>query len=206
MADNGGFTALSHAAMTGRCTAASYLLSVGGNDAAMRAGTGSSTLAVAVLQGHAPMVRLLLDKGMDAVGGTDAILNSFGFAIEGGHAIILHMLLDAHSRGSANDVTWVQVIGKVRDQPVLHVAVASGSLATIHVLLAAGADDTSLNPDGKRASDVIGQSAEGDPDPAQEAAIARILERGPAFRARSWTWLARGNPRTDGTLLQKHGP
>lgn len=80
--------------------------------------------------------------------------------------------------------------------PFLHYAVKFGCLSVVHVLLAAGADERALSPDGKRASDMIEQGR----PPAEEAAIGRMLERGAAFRARSWTWLAGVNSRIDEAL------
>lgn len=62
----------------------------------------------------------------------------------------------------------------------------SGTLATISLLLAAGADEAVLAY-GKMASEVINQPHGGRvKGPAEKAATRRMLARGPAFRARSW--------------------
>lgn len=76
---------------------------------------------------------------------------------------------------------------------VLNLAAACGSLATVRVLLSAGADETSVDTSGQRAADVVGLGqAPGEArDPDTEAAIRRALERGPAFRARSLAWEGR---------------
>lgn len=75
----------------------------------------------------------------------------------------------------------------VEGVPMLHHAASSGSLPMVWVLLSAGTDETIADASGERAAYVIGvdrPSGEAR-DPVTEAAISRVLERGPAFRARS---------------------
>lgn len=80
---------------------------------------------------------------------------------------------------------------------MLHFAAEFTSLGAVKLLLAAGADEAAVDNHGALPRDVIGtaQPEFGPPiesDPTNEAAIARVLKRGPAFRARSWAWPAGG--------------
>lgn len=77
--------------------------------------------------------------------------------------------------------------------PVLHHAAVCGILATISVLLAAGADETVVNLKGETASEAICSPYDGRlKGPAEKAAAVRMLAQGPAFRTRSWVWPVTG--------------
>lgn len=71
-------------------------------------------------------------------------------------------------------------------------AASRGSIPTVAVLLAAGADEQARDDDGHRASDFAGMSLPTDEINAasKTSAVKRTLERAPAFRARSWAWAA----------------
>lgn len=79
--------------------------------------------------------------------------------------------------------------------PLIHVATRCCSLRAAHVLLSAGADETAVDARGQHASDLVGDFQAGDnkKDAARERGFRRMLQRGPAFRARSWTWTVETN-------------
>lgn len=203
MADNMDYTALSHAAKFGPCYAVSYLLSAGASDEALLAHTGNSALLRSIEEGQEDKVRLLLDEGMDAVGGIPAMSMALQLAIEGRRVAILQMLVAVGVGADVSEEHWARHTLDDAGVPALHYAAAFGSLSTVHVLLAAGADETAPSSDGKRASDVVGQGRPA----AEEAAICRMLERGPAFHASSWLWLVGVDSALGGTpAVRNQGP
>lgn len=182
-----GYTPLCVAAMTGRERVVLHLLQRGAeHQPAVRGTNILSPLAVAAALGHGEVLRILLYQGVDVVGSTESIASAIASAVRNGRAKCLDTLL-GHFEG---DVTRRRFARWSQDGvPLLHFAVSFGQLVTLDVLLAAGADETAVDGDGRRAREVIG--SQGGVDLATEAAIFRILERGPAFRAASWRWRAR---------------
>lgn len=80
------------------------------------------------------------------------------------------------------------------NMPILNVGAGQANPAIVGVLLAAGADEMATHPGIVRASDFVDAREPVDEGDAENrAAIHRTLERGPAFRARSWTWPSRRN-------------
>lgn len=72
---------------------------------------------------------------------------------------------------------------------MIHCAAGHCSLRSVHVLLSAGADETARDLEGACAKDCIGvHLLEDRQDPKIIAAVGRMLARGSAFRACSWTW------------------
>ncbi|CAM9680132.1 unnamed protein product [Ectocarpus fasciculatus] len=141
--------------------------------------------------GYENILRVLCsERGMDAVGGGAAVIpTSLACATRRGKARILRLVLAAE--GQERQEHWARhrlVLGR----PLVYLAAAYGVLANVKVLLAAGAVETDTDPDGYAASEVIGaQLTSGNNlDPLEAAAIGRELQRGPAYRARSWAWPA----------------
>lgn len=193
LADMSGCSALFYYSALGHRMAVSLLLSAGASEKAALAKTGRCALLGAVEMGQENVLRLLLHEGLEAVGGMQAISVAVEAAIEDRRPACLRMLLAAKVGAGVGEEYWANKTLKRARVPPLHSAAAVGSLATVRMLLAAGADETALSSDGKRACDCIGRRTRGDRDAAREAAIGRMLERGPAFRARSWAWLVRVN-------------
>lgn len=80
---------------------------------------------------------------------------------------------------------------------LVHVAAIFCYPAAVSILLNAGADDEARYQVDLTARDIIGQSPpwtdqrRTDPhqkDPSEVVAIRRMLDRGPAYRARLWAW------------------
>lgn len=73
--------------------------------------------------------------------------------------------------------------------PILHVAAKCCSIPAVHVLLGAGADTDNADTNGTLAIDQIGPLLPDDNrNGSTEEAVRRMLQKGPAFRARSWAW------------------
>lgn len=157
-------------------------------------------LRVAACGGHVDALRLLMDAA-EALGGLEVTIPS---AIQA----TCTAASKAYTEEGENPERWVGVLqmllaveGEERKghwakswyahSPVLHHAAVSGTLATISLLLAAGADETVLNLYEQTASEVMCEPHDcRTKSPAEKAATRRMLARGPAFRARSWVWPA----------------
>eukprot|EP00752_Nemacystus_decipiens_P014973 g13331.t2 len=208
--DTDGNTALMHAAANGQGLTLSSLLAAGANDEAAWKKNGKSALLTALSVGRVGMVKLLLDKGFDAVGGELAIPEAMRYAVQFEQIAILQTLLDVQGEASraiwANRPVWTgpRVVDLSPTQPrglelfilaasfgvpMVHCAAEFCSLRSVHVLLASGGDETAPDVKGACAKDLVGVKLPHDErDPRTLAAVRRMLARGPAFRARSWAW------------------
>ena len=183
--DNFGYTPLRYAVGEGEETSVAFLLAAGASDKNIWWQKQTPSLWLAVENGHERIVRILVAAGVDVIGGSTAMLGAMTRASGKGHARILGMLFRVE--GEARQKRWArQMAGNV---PILHHAIMYGSLATVHVCLAAGADERFVTPTGVRADRVIRPAPPSANKPVElRAAIGRMLRRGPAFRARSWAW------------------
>ncbi len=214
--DKRGNTALMHAAANGQGRTLSSLLAAGANDETAWK-EGNSALLTAISVGQSDMVKLLLEEGLDAVGGKLAIPEAMRYAVQHEQIAILLLLLGVD--GEANREIWATrpvwtgpvvldlppaesrglqlwILAAGFGVPMVHCAAMFCSLRSVHVLLAAGADETALAHDGMCAKDCVGVKLPQDMvDPRAVAAVRRLLARGPAFRACSWTWPAAATSR-----------
>lgn len=138
------------------------------------------------------LVRVLVTgRGMEAVGGGACVIPSaLACVARRGAAPVFRLVLAAD--GEKRQAMWANYCGVV-DMPVLSFAAGYGILPNVKVLLAAGANETKIGPDGSTASGVVGTLVpQGGLPPRkqrkEEAAIRRELKRGPAYRARSLLW------------------
>lgn len=178
-----GGTPLCCAASSGYTGAVSCLLSLGASDRTLWLEKGASALIGAVQEGREGVVGILLDGDIDAVGGAAAISKAIRTAVRKGEARILHRLLGVVEEEKR--ALWAREIsGGV---PLLSHATAAGSLGAVNILLRAGAREN-VGLAGNRPGECIGAALAGRVGPAQGAAIARTLSRGPAYRARSRAW------------------
>lgn len=175
-----GHTPLCIAAMHGREGMVMHLLRQGAKQPVFPDAEIPPPLVVCVEENHGEVLRILLDDGGGSMEVIRAALNS---AICNGRAKILQALIGRFGELFAR-LSQVGV-------SVLHLAVMYDHLPTVSVLLATGANETAADIDGDLAIDMIG--AQHDTNPATEAAMFRMLERGPAFRATSWKWRASMN-------------
>ena len=175
---------------SGQDTTVSQLLAAGARQPQQQgrpAGTPTCPLKHAVHRGHEKVVAVLLDRGLPALGQTSlALPPAIVSAVLNMHPKILHMLLSAE--GEDRRAFWANYTpsGPSGVCPPLVQAVAQSSLAVVTVLMASGADE---NTHGLRdhvgIKSKIGERLDRE---RVDAAICRTLERGAAFRARSWAY------------------
>lgn len=197
-ASNEGLTPLFVASQFGHARVVKQLLSAGASNKAVW-GHQACPLRVAVDQGHDEVVGLLLTpRGMEAIGGASAVPDSITTAALKGRARILNLLIGVEGDEYRED--WAKL-------SMLHDAASGGHLATISVLLAAGADEKRVGTNEMSVAEVAESYL-----PVEERsekrskAVHRILARGPAFRARSWAWPKKGSPvAADGGVFRAPG-
>lgn len=182
-----GFTPLAVATVNNREGAVRALLSLGASDTALFQTHRTSSIFYAADRRLESMVRLFLGEALEAVGGLPAVAQVVCESVQYENARILRLLIAVEGEGRKR--RWATQV--VQGVPMLHGAARFGSLAAVKVLLAAGADESTVNFMGRRAGQMIGaQMPDNERDQATEAAIGRELQRGPAYRARSWAWPA----------------
>lgn len=143
-------------------------------------------LGMAVFNNDEKIVQLLLDKGVEAIGGPYVFHGAVGGAIQTGRARLLEKLLAVE--GEERKEHWAGTFYK-GSVPMLHFAAAFCSVASVGVLLAAGANEIQRDYRGTCASDHVGRRVPVEQaSPSQNAGLRRMLERGPAYRACSWAW------------------
>lgn len=184
--DDKGFTPMGTASLRGQLAAVEYLLAAGACDKDVAPERAS--IFWAAEGGRDNMVRVMLEHGnIDSLGGLRAIPDSMGVAIQGRKARMLQRLISVEGEGRRR--AWAECV--MRHRPAIHLAAVWVSLRALSVLLAAGAKEGAMDVQGECASDIIGVAMETfERDPHKEAALYRMLQRGPAFRARSWAWPA----------------
>ena len=215
--DNNGCTSLGIASFWGHASTVSFLLSAGAHEPApWIAGFRNGALMLAVERNRQNVVRILLDQGLAAVGGLLVVTQAMRSAIHQEFIGILQLLLDV--QGEENRGLWANyrvfcfsesefAVETQPDRanlvragryccPTLQLAAGYCSLRAVHVLLSAGADETAVDSQGHRASDLVGnvRGIVCECDPANVSGLHRMLRRAPAFRARSWAWQAGTDP------------
>lgn len=143
-------------------------------------------LDVAVSHLRFGVVRILLDRGLEAIGGSSVLPNAINIAIMGPkRQQALRMLLDAEGEARRPHLAR----SSFNRTPMIGWAAASCSLSSLNMLLSASALETAQDLFGRVPSDIVGRDLEGhEKSPATEAAVRRMLARGPAYRARSFAW------------------
>lgn len=196
-----GKSALHVAAVNGNADAVSLLLSAGATHP-VTMDHEHCPLTVAVVCEHEDVVRVLVERGLDALGGAAYIVPiALAGAVSRGRRRILRMVLAAE--GEEKQTQWTRCPGFMAGT-LLHYAAGYIVPGSVSGLLAAGADETAMDAAGQLPIDVIGTMDTENPpispltprtptrkrDPVKEAEIRRMLLRAPAFRARSWMWPA----------------
>lgn len=146
-------------------------------------------LTSTVAKNYGEILCILLDHGMRAVGNILSIASAMEAAVRHGRVKGLDALL-GHFEGNGDTR---QRLARLRrsGEPLLHFAVSIGRPAIVSVLLAAGADETATDKDGRLPSEMT--DSENGIDQATKTTLLQTLERGPALRAASWRWPARMN-------------
>lgn len=144
-------------------------------------------LAAAAKAGYEGVVRILLNEGFEAVGGTETLPMSLHRAVCYRHPRILRLLLEVS--GKQSQPLWANIY--LSGRSLLHYGAGYCCPASVNVLLAAGADEATRDMQGRSPRDVIGVDLGQErvqTDQGKKVAIRRMLEQGPAYRARSWAW------------------
>lgn len=184
---------------------------------------GMCPLGAALKEGHAGVVRLLISgsgrgggggmgPGLDAIGGAIMIPNAMYGAVRFGRVAELRLLL-ALARDPGERAEWLRApFSSPEHRRLLHLAAGFCRPAAVAVLLRAGASEALADSLGRVPGDAIGvdASAGGRPrDGGRELAVRRMLERGTAYRARSWAWgcdkAGSGGGATSITVLPRRG-
>lgn len=191
----GGETPLFMACYYGQEAVLSRLLTLGAvrpDDACKISG-----LTTAVHKDLIGVVRVLLNQGMNALGGKTAVLRSAMYASVRFHRAKILSLLRADGEPMRSALANTAIMDK--GMRLLHYAAGFCCPDAVSVLLEAGADETARDAgrggvEGRVPLDMIGEGiglpGEFDMDRGKELAIRRMLQRGPAYRARSWAWPA----------------
>ena len=200
----GGRTPLGIAVSAGHEKAVLHLLSAGANEseAPLVSRDLQGPLSVTIFFKNESMMRLLLKEGLPAIGGAArAIPQALAHAVStsglSGYMRYVRLLLE---------VEWAERVGhwakcSYKGWTMLHHAASNVAVAAVGVLLHHGAEETAVGSCGKTAMECVARAPDGrDPnmyfhsaaerDPETVAAVRRLLGRGPAYRARSWGWLA----------------
>ncbi|CAM9587460.1 unnamed protein product [Laminaria digitata] len=167
-----------HARMTSR------LLALGAVHTNPMDVTGAMPLVAATVAGFERVVRVLINDGMEAVGGRWNFHITLYGAVNGSWPRILRLLLAVG--GEHMRPHWAN--SETDGRQLLHHAAAIGYPTVVSLLLAAGANEAVHDSEGRIPRDDIGvELDEGvQMDRGKEVAIRRMLERGPAYRARPW--------------------
>ncbi|CAM9578697.1 unnamed protein product, partial [Hapterophycus canaliculatus] len=129
-----------------------------GADPELRDVDGSTALHIAASMGRAEenIVRLLLDSGLEAIGGRLAVAPAaMETAFRAGRTRILGMLLAVE--GVERRELWAGL--SVEGSSMLHLAAAYGAVAAVGLLLASGADESAVDSKGRSVSEVVGSRA-----------------------------------------------
>lgn len=189
-----GFTPLCAAAKQGHESAVRLLLSVGASDKEGWRKHRETSLGCSAERGHEGVTAALLAAGLDAVGGVEAVRDAMLRAIKSDHPRSLDMLLGIE--GEKMRARWAKIDSR-EGFPMLMFAAVGCCLSATSVLLAAGADERVFEERMGPKGEIVGRALEeAAKDEAKEAALVRMLERGPAFRAQSYRWPARTSAAT----------
>lgn len=163
--------------------------------------SGRCPLVEAVIRGLVGVVRVLINEGgIEAVGGDAVLPRSMGIAVRFGRARILRLLLSVDGKEGR---LWANAV--IKGRYLLHDGAGCSVPAAVSLLLEAGADEAPRDSLGRIPGDIIGAYRGRFDDPQmnrrKDVAIRRMLQRGPAYRARSWLWPS-DEEETDATVCR----
>ncbi|CAM9621089.1 unnamed protein product, partial [Laminaria digitata] len=147
----------------------------------------SCPLGLAVMLDSVGVARVLINEGgIRAVGGKEALTSALEHAVTDRRARMLRLLLAVDGRERRSE--WANV----EDGYLLHFGSAYCHPAAVSILLEAGGDEAAPDSAGLVPLEVLAQGVTEEDDlqmvPGRIIAIRRMLQRGPAYRARSWAW------------------
>ncbi|CAM9136674.1 unnamed protein product [Laminaria digitata] len=142
-------------------------------------------LSIAASKGFEGVVRVLLREGLEAVGGRIMLRYAMHTAMRDHRARVVRLLLSANGEEGRLALANTRLF----DGDVLHYGAGFCCPASVNVLLAAGASEAARDTQGRTPREVIGANLLQEDLPMnrqKEVAVRRMLEQGPAYRARSW--------------------
>ncbi|CAM9449895.1 unnamed protein product [Laminaria digitata] len=170
----------------------SKLLSMGAMQRIPAHETDTSPLMMAAGRGLVGVMRVLINEGgIWAVGGSDGLSQALYMAVHFKRTTILRLLLAAVG-DNEDRPSWANT-SNAEGTRLLHNGAGLCYPAAVSILLEAGADEAARDTSGRTPLDVIGAEL-GREDKVhrmyrgKEVAVRRMLQRGPAYRARSWAW------------------
>lgn len=189
-----GFTPLGKAAAGGEAAAVSRILLLM-STVAWRPPPGATTttsrsrcpLNVAMEASHWNVVEVLLDN-LDPIKGSVDFGSAISSALVTKRVRLLKRLVSAVGKKRKQKKCLASM--SFSSSPILHIAAAQADPLTTSVLLAASGEETAVDAVGRSARDVLAMSPDVDSGLPEVAATRRMLERGPASRARAWAWPA----------------
>lgn len=186
--DQDGRRPLRTAAKEGHESTVRLLLSVGATDKEALVEDRRTSLEWQAIMGHGGVVDVLLVTGLEAVGGIEAVRAAMTETIKHVHPRILDRVRGIE--GGEMRAWWAGADAPIGDGVhLLLLAAMVCCLAATSVLLAAGANERVFEISELVLSELIGEALDEDNrDEARVAALGRMLDRGPAFRARSYCW------------------
>ncbi|CAM9953176.1 unnamed protein product [Laminaria digitata] len=199
-----GATPLFMACGKGNERMVSKLLSLGAMQPMTPRASDTCPLMVAVIKGFVGVVRVLINEGgVRAVGGEIAFAEALQRAVEARPLGMLRLMLGVD--GEERRSEWANTYHK--GTHLLHVGADRCHPAVVSILLKAGADEAARDREGRFARDMIGRVRRQDElqmnraqmDQGNVTAIRRMLQRGPAYRARSWAWPSEEEGNADGS-------
>ncbi|CAN0151274.1 unnamed protein product [Laminaria digitata] len=186
-----GATSISCACYEGHEGVVSKLLALGAMLRMPRDDSGMLPLGLAVDKGFVGVVRVLMKEGgIKALGAGTVFPRALFKAIRSRQAKILRLLLTVDGEEGRSE--WANT--SVEGRHLLHYGAGYCYPAAVSVLLEAGADEAARDLQGRTPGAVIGRLLEVgrgvEPQMVRgaEVAIRRMLQRGLAYRARSWAW------------------
>lgn len=181
-------TCLMHVARTGRPELVRIMCEAGARVNDTNNGLTALHSAALPLTSNVDCVRELVAHGADVNYGADGD-SPLKFACLTGNADIVRHLLQSGADPTIFDVDSLAP---------LHHATAAVALKVALAMLQEGCLETIANYDGTTPFCTVGKETKPLPhrqsrNRVNEAAMRRLLARGPAFRARSWSWPSAGN-------------
>lgn len=184
-----GMTPLYSACNGGHENMVSKMLSLGATQLPPD-GCGLFPLARATQNGFVSIVRILINdrRLRRTIEGHAALANALLVAVCARQVVVLRLLLTVQGEGMRS--RWANV--DVGGRRLLHSGAGFCHPAAVSILLEAGADEATGDSEGRTPLDVIGFELDRKHMPqmnrGEDVAIRRMLQRGPAYRARSWAW------------------